>query len=108
MTFKRTISILMALVLIFGLAVPGLTAIGTEGASHTHTYGEWVFDTENGTQSHTCEECSHTEILYGTDTKVSRAEAPAVGESYYLAANVAGTLTCAGLPPKSPRTFFLG
>lgn len=92
MTFKRTISIIMVLVLLLGVAVPCLTVIGTEVASHTHTYGDWVFDTENGTQSRTCEECSHTQILYGTETKVSQAENPAVGESYYLAANVEGTV----------------
>ena len=83
--------------------------LGTNGVypvmlttAHTqHTYEpEWTFDKENGTQSHLCEECGHPkDTLYGTDMKMSQVTAPEIGESYYLGANVNGTLKYFRLPP---------
>ena len=60
--------------------------------AHEHTYGAWSFDTAAGTQSRECVLCGNEEILCGTNSKVYPVEAPAIGESYYLVANVAGTL----------------
>lgn len=92
MTHKKIISMIMTLVLLLSVVAPCLSVMGTGSEAHSHDYGQWVLDQENGTQSRTCTTCNHREILYGTDTKVSQAENPAVGESYYLAANVAGTV----------------
>ena len=92
MTTKKLMSLLMTLVLLLSVIAPGMSVMGTGSEPHSHTYGQWVFDTDKGTQSRTCEECGDTQILYGTDTKVSQVESPAVGQSYYLAANVGGTV----------------
>ena len=59
---------------------------------HAHSYGAWSFDAENGTQSQTCEICGYVNTLYGTDNKVSMVTEPVIGESYYLVANVDGTI----------------
>lgn len=90
MTLKKSICILLTLVLLLSVIVPCMPVAGTGNETHSHTYGEWVLDANAGTQSRSCTGCANTEILYGTDTKVSQAASPAVGESYYLAANVAG------------------
>ncbi len=92
MTLKRTISILITLVLLLSVAAPGIPIFGTGSEDHSHTYGPWTFDTDCGTQSRTCTGCEDTQILYGTDTKVSQVQSPAVGQSYHLAANVDGTV----------------
>ena len=92
MTHKKIISIFMTLVLLLSVVAPCISVMGTGDEAHSHEYGAWVLDQENGTQSRSCTICDHREILYGTGTKVSQAENPAVGESYYLAANVAGTV----------------
>lgn len=89
MTFKKSFSVFMALMLIFGILVPCFPVMGTENDPHSHTYGDWVFDTEKGTQSKTCS-CGDAITLHGTDNKVSQVTEPVIGESYYLAANVAG------------------
>ena len=60
--------------------------------AHEHTYGAWSFDTEAGTQSHSCILCGYSETLYGTNSKVYQVTEPVIGESYYLVGNVAGTL----------------
>ncbi len=59
---------------------------------HTYTDNTWVFDTEKHTQSHTCNGCGHVETMWGADSKVTLADEPVIGESYYLVANVDGTL----------------
>lgn len=92
MNFKKAICIFMTLVLLISVFAPSLSVMGTGSEAHSHTYGDWAFDIDAGSQSRTCTGCDHTEILYGTDTKVSQVEDPAVGGSYYLAANVAGTV----------------
>ena len=58
----------------------------------SHTYGAWSFDADKGEQNRSCTTCQYTQTMYGTDNKVSQAENPAAGESYYLAANAAGTI----------------
>lgn len=60
--------------------------------AHQHVGGAWSFDTVNGTQSRECVLCGSEEVLYGTNSKVSKVDAPEIGESYYLVANVAGIL----------------
>lgn len=92
MTLKKMISMLLTLVLLLSVAVPAIPIVGTGSEVHSHTYDQWVFDTEKGTQSRSCTGCGDTQVLYGTDTKVSREENPAVGQSYHLAANVDGTV----------------
>lgn len=91
MTFKKSLSVFMALMLLFGILVPCFPVMGTENDPHSHTYGDWVFDTEAGTQTKTCS-CGDAITLHGTDNKVSQVAAPAVGQSYYLAANAAGVV----------------
>lgn len=62
-------------------------------AEHTeHTYNNWSFDTESGTQSRLCTVCGLAETLYGTDVKGSMVTEPVIGQSYYLAANANGKL----------------
>ena len=62
--------------------------------AHEHTYGDtWIFDEENGTQSHLCTVCGFAgETLHGTDTKASMVTDYEIGGTYYLGANVGGTL----------------
>ena len=58
-----------------------------------HTYGGWSFDAQKGTQSKLCTACRHAgETLHGTDNKVTQVIAPQIGGSYYLVANVGGSL----------------
>ena len=57
-----------------------------------HVFGQWKFDTKNGTQSTACTVCGAVETLYGTGVKGYREEDPQVGGTYYLAANVEGEL----------------
>ena len=90
MTLKKTICIVMSLILLIGVICPSLPVVGTEEEAHIHIFSDWTFDVDAGTQSHTCTGCGYVEKLHGTDTKVSQAENPAVGDSYYLAANVDG------------------
>ena len=92
MTLKRTISILITLVLLLTVVAPVIPTMGTGSEEHSHTYGPWSYDTDSGTQSRTCTDCDDTQVLHGTENKVSPAENPAAGESYYLAANAAGTI----------------
>ena len=87
MTFKKSLSVFMALMLLLGILVPCFPVMGTENDPHSHTYGDWVFDTEAGTQTKTCS-CGDAITLHGTENKVSQVAAPVVGETYYLAANV--------------------
>ena len=75
MTIKKTISILMTLVLLLSVVVPGMSVMGTGSEAHSHSYGQWVFDAENGTQSRTCGECGDAQILHGTDTMAFTASA---------------------------------
>ena len=91
MSFKKSLSFFVVLVLLFGILVPCFQVVGTENDAHVHSYGDWVYDSANGTQSQTCS-CGDVVTLYGKDHKVSQAEAPSAGESYYLAANAAGTV----------------
>ncbi len=60
-------------------------------AEHTHTYNAWIAN-DDGTNSQICTACGFEEIYYGNDTKVSQVENPVIGESYYLAADVEGTI----------------
>ena len=71
--------------------------IGTAGvypvtlsASHAHTE-QWVANAD-GTTTLSCTVCGFEEIYYGGDTKVSQVEDPAIGGTYYLAANVDGVI----------------
>lgn len=89
MTLKKSIIIVMTLALVFGVIAPCIPVFSTE--EHTHSYGEWIFDTAAGTQSQTCE-CGYVNTLHGTDTKVSQVDAPAVGGTHHLAANVNGDI----------------
>ena len=89
MTLKKFISIAMTLVLLLGVIAPCVTVLGLE--EHTHAYGDWVFDTAAGVQTQTCD-CGQVNTLYGTDTKVSQVAAPAIGQTYHLAANVNGSI----------------
>lgn len=59
---------------------------------HTYTDNTWVFDTDKHTQSHACNGCGHVEAMWGANSKVTIVDEPAIGESYYLVANVDGTL----------------
>jgi len=116
MNFKKTFSIIMALILLINVLAPCFQAEGTETPEHVHTlqydsaqhwgtcscdyhvdktahtYGDWQFDTQKGMQSRSCTVCGYEDILYGTNTKVSQVTDPVVGESYYLAANAGGTV----------------
>ena len=73
--------------------------IGTEGVhpvtlsvAHEHTLGKnWVANAD-GTTSQLCTVCGFENIFYGGDIRVSKVEEPLIGESYYLGANVAGTM----------------
>ncbi len=89
MTLKKMISLVMTLALLLGVIAPCLPVFGTE--DHTHTYGDWTFDTEAGIQTQTCQ-CGHVNTLYGNTTKVSQVTAPVVGGTYHLAANVNGSI----------------
>ena len=92
MKLKKIFSIIMAFVLLVGIVLPCVPVLGAGETEHEHTYGQWSFDAENGTQSRVCSSCDDTQVLYGTTNKVSQAEDPKVGESYYLAANVKGSV----------------
>ena len=90
MNMKKTFSIFLAFVLLLGIVVPCFP-VKAETA-HQHTYGQWTIDTVNHSQSRTCSDCGGKQVLHGTTNKAEQANAPAVGDSYYLAANVNGTL----------------
>ncbi|MBQ6831328.1 MAG: phosphodiester glycosidase family protein [Oscillospiraceae bacterium] len=88
--------------------------LGTEGVypvmllqEHTHTLGNAVADTANNTVSRSCD-CGYTQTVY--DCTVSSVDQAVVGESYYLTANVAGTIryfihgTVSETSPASLRT----
>ena len=68
------------------------TECGAKMNVTAHAFGQWTADTEHGSRSRTCSVCAYKQTLYGTETVVEQVEAPAIGESYYLAANVDGTL----------------
>ena len=55
-----------------------------------HTYGAATADAANKTHSRSCTVCGYTNVVYGED--MEQVWYPAVGGSYYLAANVAGVL----------------
>ena len=64
---------------------------GERFAEAEHSLTDWAFDETNGTQSRNCI-CGYAETLYGVGNKVLQAADPKAGESYYLAANVQGTI----------------
>ena len=59
---------------------------------HEHTYGAWSELSEDYTQTRTCTLCGHVETMWGAQDKAIVVEEPVIGESYYLVANVNGTL----------------
>ena len=85
MNMKKLFSILLAIVLLVGIIAPCFNVWGAEllgnDDTHTHTFGQWTFDTAKGSQSRTCSGCNETETLHGTDTKVSQVVNPSVGST---------------------------
>ena len=50
-----------------------------------HSFGEWIYDAEEDTQSRTCSVCGYV------DTASGNIEDPVIGKTYYLSADVDGT-----------------
>ena len=55
-----------------------------------HTYGAVTADAANNTHSRSCSVCGYTNVIYSQ--KYEQVNTPKIGETYYLAANVAGQL----------------
>lgn len=105
MNSKKILSLILAVVLLAGIVLPGIAVVGAGEEQHQHTFGQWSFDTQKGTQSRVCSSCSETEVLYGTTNKVTQVTNPVVGGQYYLVANVNGelrTFTTGGVTETTP------
>ena len=90
MKLKRTFGIILAFVLLLGIAAPCFPV--KADTEHQHTYGQWTFNTEGGYQSRICSDCGETQTFHGIINKVEQVTDPVIGGAYYLAANVDGTL----------------
>ena len=63
---------------------------GGNSEAVAHIYGAVTSDAANKTHSRTCTACGYTNVVYGENHE--QVQYPAIGGSYYLAANVAGTV----------------
>ena len=63
---------------------------GAATAEIAHTYGDVTTDATNNTHSRSCTVCGYTNVAYGQ--AYEQVNYPTIGNSYYLAANVAGGL----------------
>ena len=90
MNMKKLLSIFLAVVLLVGVIAPCFPVRAE--TEHQHTYGQWTVDAEKKIQSRTCSGCGEKQIFHGDTDKFEQIAAPAIGSTYYLAANVNGTL----------------
>ncbi len=63
---------------------------GGSSEAVAHIYGAVTSDAANNTHSRTCTVCGYSNVIYGENHE--QVKYPAIDSSYYLAANVAGTL----------------